>query len=53
MDATGVGTPVVDLLRRAGLTCLVAPVLITAGDLQHREQGYFMVPKRDLMVGCG
>jgi hypothetical protein len=34
VDATGVGAPVVDMLRRAGLGCLMAPVLITGGDLQ-------------------
>ena len=51
VDATGVGTPVVDMLKRAGLGCLLAPVLITGGDLQRREQGYYMVPKRDLMAG--
>ena len=51
VDATGLGAPVVDMLKRASLGCLLAPVLITGGDLQHREQGYFMVPKRDLMAG--
>ena len=51
VDATGVGTPVVDMLKRAGLGCLIAPVLITGGELQRREQGCFMVPKRDLMAG--
>ena len=51
VDATGVGTPVVDMLKRAGLGCLMCPVLITGGELQRREQGYFMVPKRDLMAG--
>ncbi len=51
VDATGAGTPVVDLLRRAGLTCLLAPVIITGGEMQRREQGYYLVPKRDLMAG--
>jgi hypothetical protein len=51
VDGTGVGAPVVDMLKRASLGCRIAPVLITGGDLQHREQGYFMVPKRDLMAG--
>lgn len=27
------------------------PVLITGGDLLRREQGCFMVPKRDLVAG--
>lgn len=35
MDATGVGAPVLDLLRRAGLTCAIEPVIFTGGD---REQ---------------
>ena len=51
VDATGAGTPVVDMLRRAGLPCMLAPVIITGGEMQRREKGYFMVPKRDLMAG--
>lgn len=51
VDATGAGTPVVDLLRRAELKCRLAPVLITGGEIQRREKGYFLVPKRDLMAG--
>lgn len=31
VDATGVGAPVVDLLRRGGLGCRVMPVVITGG----------------------
>ncbi len=51
VDATGAGTPVVDLLKRAGLRCRLAPVIITGGEIQRREKGYYMVPKRDLMAG--
>ena len=32
VDATGVGRPVVDLLRRARLGCVVMPVMITGGE---------------------
>src|SRR4051794_16024090 len=32
VDATGVGAPVVDLLRKGGLGCPVVPVVITSGD---------------------
>ena len=32
VDGTGVGAPVVDLLRRAGLGCSIVPALITGGD---------------------
>lgn len=52
VDATGVGRPVVDLLRRAGLGCRLFPVLITAGDSENQgDDGYFRVPKRDLVIG--
>ena len=32
MDATGLGGPVLDLLRAAGLGCEIVPVTITGGD---------------------
>ena len=51
MDATGVGGPVVDLLKRADLQCPVIPVLITGGDGESEERGVWRVPKRDLLVG--
>jgi len=37
VDATGVGRPVVDLLRRASLPCRVIPVTITVGDKETCE----------------
>src|SRR5581483_11945013 len=46
VDATGVGRPVVDLLRRARLKCNLMPALITGGDLESNEGGYYRVPKR-------
>ena len=37
VDATGVGAPVVDLLRRAPLECTMLAVMITGGDQQSRR----------------
>lgn len=51
VDATGVGRPVVDLLRGADLGCQLWPVLITGGDTEASGQGYYRVPKRDLIIG--
>jgi hypothetical protein len=45
VDATGVGKPVVDYMRREGLTPI--PVTIHGGDQVTFDQG-FRVPKRDL-----
>lgn len=51
MDATGVGAPVLDLLRRAGLTCAIEPVILTGGDREQFGGGLWRVPKRDLLMG--
>jgi hypothetical protein len=51
VDATGVGRPVVDLLRRAGPGCPMMPATITGGDGESQEAGYYRVPKRDVIVG--
>jgi hypothetical protein len=50
VDATGVGRPVVDLLRAAELDCRVVPVMITTGHAVSHSMGYYYVPKRDLIV---
>ncbi len=50
-DATGVGRPVIELLRSARLEAPVLPVLATAGDGESLDGGYFRVPKRDLIMG--
>jgi hypothetical protein len=51
-DATGVGRPVVDMLRSAELGCRrLWPVVITNGELERHVDGYYRVPKRDLIVG--
>ena len=51
VDATGVGAPVVDLLKRAGLRCMICPVMITGGDTESGDGTVWRVPKRVLMVG--
>ena len=47
VDATGVGAPVVDMLRAARLGCDLTPVVITGGE---RGVSRWSVPKRDLMA---
>jgi hypothetical protein len=49
VDATGVGQPVVDLLRDSDIDCELAAVLITAGFRARKEGGMWHVPKRDLI----
>jgi hypothetical protein len=46
-DATGVGAPVIDMLRAADLS--PAAVTITGGDTVGRDGQNFRVPKRDLV----
>lgn len=48
VDQTGVGRPVVDMLRQAGMTELEA-VTITAGDAVSRDGRDYRVPKRELV----
>ena len=48
VDSTGVGRPVVDMLKQAGLKPL--PVLITSGSQVTTEKGTLRVPKRDIIV---
>jgi hypothetical protein len=51
VDATGVGTPVVDMLRSAGLGCEIVAVTITNGERESQAGQGWHVPKRDLMAG--
>ncbi len=51
VDGTGVGAPVVDLLRAAKLGCELAAVTISGGERESFVNGMFSVPKRDLMAG--
>lgn len=48
VDATGVGAPVVDMLRAARLGCDLSAVTITGGE---RAGGEWSVPKRDFITG--
>src|ERR1700676_3422854 len=50
VDGTGVGAPVVDMLRAARLGCDISSVTITGGDQQHRNGTAWSVPKRDLLA---
>ena len=51
VDATGVGAPVVDMLRNARLGCEVVPVTITGGDKESGSHLGWSVPKKDLIAG--
>ncbi len=51
VDATGVGVPVVDLLRAARLSCRILPVTITGGTGESTNGSGHSVPKRDLITG--
>ena len=51
VDATGVGAPVVDLLRAAALECTLIAVTITGGEHAARGPDGWRVPKRDLVTG--
>jgi hypothetical protein len=51
VDATGVGEPVVDSLRRAGLACEISAVTITSGQRESRSGSHYCVPKQDLIAG--
>jgi hypothetical protein len=51
MDATGVGAPVLDLLRQAGLGCGIEAVILTGGERESHAGGVWHVPKRDLVSG--
>lgn len=50
VDATGVGAPVIDLLKRERLFASLHPVIITAGaDETRTDRGFHGVPKRALV----
>jgi hypothetical protein len=52
VDATGVGVPVVDLLRESGLATPLVAVTITGADgVTRAPNGDWRVPKRDLVTG--
>jgi hypothetical protein len=47
VDGTGVGVPVIEMFRQAGLSPL--PIWITGGDAVSRKGKIIRVPKRDLV----
>ena len=49
IDATGVGAPVVDMLRARGLSGPLIPVLLTSGQSPHYDGQTWRVPKLDLL----
>ena len=49
VDATGLGAPVVEMIRDKEMDCTLMPVIITAGERGHLDRGYRTVPKRDLI----
>jgi hypothetical protein len=51
VDATGVGAPVVDLLRKEQLPCRLLPVTITGGHHDAPVGSGYHVPKRELITG--
>jgi len=51
VDGTGVGRPVVDLLRQARPEAVLMPVTFTSGQKETMDQGFYRVPKRDLVLG--
>ncbi len=50
VDATGVGAPVVEMLRSARLPCSLTAVTITGGEHAHGRGEDWHVPKRDLLA---
>ena len=51
VDATGVGAPVVDLLRSARIGCSLTAVTITGGERAQCYGGEWHVPRKDLLAG--
>jgi hypothetical protein len=51
VDATGVGAPVVEMLRAIRPACLVTAVTITSGEHATGRGEEWHVPKKDLMAG--
>jgi hypothetical protein len=49
VDYTGVGRPVLDMLRRAQIQAKLRPVTITAGNKASLDAGGLSVPKKELV----
>ncbi len=51
VDATGVGRPVVDMLRELAMPVVLCPITLTSGHAANRaEDGTFLVPKKDVVA---
>ena len=51
VDATGLGAPVVEMLKAARLGCGIVSVTITSGERAHGQGPAWHVPKKDLITG--
>ncbi len=51
VDATGVGAPVVEMMRSGRVGCRVTAVTITGGEQEHGRGEDWHVPKKDLLSG--
>jgi hypothetical protein len=51
VDGTCVGRPVVDMLRNARPRGILMPVTVTCGQREGWGDGFYTVPKRDLVIG--
>ncbi len=49
VDATGVGAPVLDAIRRERLPAMTLPVSITSGGMPSYANGVDRIPKSDLL----
>lgn len=50
LDATGVGLPVVDMLKAAAPGCAIMPVVLTSGVEEHFDGKVWRVPKLELFA---
>jgi hypothetical protein len=50
IDATGVGAPVVDMLKAANIGCEIVPVVFSAGTQESFDGKTWRVPKLDLLA---
>jgi len=51
VDSTGLGAPIVDLLRAAGLSGRLTAVTITGGESARGNSEVWSVPRKDLLAG--
>ena len=52
VDATGLGMPMVHLLRKEGLHAPVVPVIFTSGDQATRDKDVWRVPKQEIVTNA-